>query len=101
MAVEPGRGHGFHAYGRVARKPELGVGTHLGHALGQLFGTADGDRVPAVFGQGQAGPVEGVGDRGRGRHQRHQHLFGSQGTGEPPAEGVEIAWGDQALQQQI
>ena len=101
VPVEPRRGHGFHAYGRMARKPELGVGTHLGHALGQLFGTADGDWVPAVFGQGQAGPVEGVGDRGRGRHQRHQHLFGSQGIGKPPAEGVEIAWGDEAQQQQI
>ena len=52
VPVEPCRGHGFHAYGRMARKPELGVRTHLGHALGQLFGAADGDWVAAVVGQG-------------------------------------------------
>ena len=92
----------------MAREAKPAIGPHLGHALGQLFGAANGDgwlpfglSFEAVACQRQPRLVEGIGDRAVGRHQGHQHLLGPQRFGPPAATGIEIIWRDQAQQQQI
>ena len=73
LAVEPSRGHRFHADPRMAREPEPAIGTHGRQALRQLPRTGDpgaaearGHRQTSLFQSG----LNGIALRDQG----HQHL---------------------------
>ena len=75
VAIQPGRGHGLDAHGRMASEAQPAVGAHLGQAQRQFPGAGDAQlRRGAIMGQRQAGLAQGRGDRLIGRHQGHHHL---------------------------